>query len=135
MPKSASVPMQTSYRAELVATKELSVELAAYFQLLIGILRWTGELGRVDVCLECSILSPYLALPGESQLEQLLMIFSYLETHHNVELVFDPSYPEIDGEAFARRDWTTSEFGHVAGTEELPPKCTEASRCWTCRSN
>ena len=49
---------------------------AAYYQSLIGILRWIVELGRVDVCLEVSMMSSHLALPREGHLEQVLHIFA-----------------------------------------------------------
>jgi hypothetical protein len=44
---------------------------------------------------------------------------AYLKVHHNAEIVLDPSDPVIDENAFAAHDWTTSEFGHVQGKEEL----------------
>jgi hypothetical protein len=80
------------------------------------------ELGRVDICLECSILSSHLALPREGHLQQVLNIFGYLKKHHNTEIVFDPTLPVIDYRLFERKDWTANEFGHVCETkEELPP--------------
>ena len=45
--------MQTSYRPELDVSLELEPIEAAYYQSLIGILRWMVELGRVEVFLEC----------------------------------------------------------------------------------
>ena len=74
----------------------------------------------MDVCLECSVMSSHLALPREGHLEQVLHIFSYLKQHHNAELVFDPTPPEIDQAAFERKDWSTSEFGHLEGAEQVP---------------
>ena len=91
---------------------------AAYYQSLIGILRWIVELGRVDVCLEVSMMSSHLALPREGHLEQVLHIFAYLKKHHNTELVYDPSDPVVDENDFKRRDSPPSEFGHVEGKEE-----------------
>eukprot|EP00957_Ditylum_brightwellii_P017270 1300994-Ditylum_brightwellii.AAC.1 len=41
--------------------------------------------------------------------------------YHNSELVFDPTHQEVDEQAFERKDWTSSEYGHVSGNEELPP--------------
>jgi hypothetical protein len=80
------------------------------------------ELGRVDICLECSIMSAHLALPREGHLQQVINIFGYLEKHHNTELVLDPSLPDIEYRLFERRDWTASEFGHLCESpEELPP--------------
>ena len=48
------------------------------------------ELGRVDVCLEVSMMSSHLALPREGHLEQVLHIFAFLKKYHNTELVYDP---------------------------------------------
>ena len=121
LPPRVTTPMTTSYRPELDVSPELNHSWAAYYQSLIGVLRWIVELGRVDVCLECSLMSSHLALPREGHLEQVLRIFGYLKSHHNAELVFDPTFPEIDMSQFERRDWTTSEFGHVDGREEMPP--------------
>ena len=39
--------------------------------------------------------------------------------------MYDPSDPEINPAQFERRDWTSSEFGHVDGEEELPPNMPE----------
>ena len=92
---------------------------------LIGVLRWIVELSRVDICLEVSLLSSHLALLREGHFEQVLQVFSYLQKYHNTELVYDPSNPVIDEGQFQRRDWTSSEFGHVDGKEEMPPKMPE----------
>ena len=96
---------------------------------LIGILRWICELGRVDICLEVSMMSSHMAMPREGHLEQVLNIFGYLDAHHNSELVFDPSDPQIDKSKFERKDWSSSKFGHVQGIEEksmnVPGFCTK----------
>ena len=105
--------------------RELNVADAAYNQSLIGILRWIVELGRVDVCLEVSMMSSHLALPREGHLEQVLHIFAYLKKYHNTELVYDPSDPVVNENDFERRDWASSEFGHVEGKEEFPAKMPE----------
>ena len=55
-PKSCDSPLSILCRPELSATSELSIEDAAHFQSLIGVLRWIVELGRVGVCLEASIM-------------------------------------------------------------------------------
>ena len=126
MPARANTPMRTSYRPELDVSPELQPKDASYYQSLIGVLRWIVELGRVDICLECSIMSSHLALPRFGHLEQVLHIFAYLKTHHNAEVVFDPTIPEIDPASFERKDWSTSEFGHLEFKEELPPNMPTA---------
>jgi hypothetical protein len=121
MPAKAETPMRTSYRPEIDITPELQPTEAAYYQSIIGILRWIVELGRIDICLEVSMMSSHLALPREGHLSQVMQIFSYLKKYHNTEMVFDPSDPVIDEATFERKDWTSSEFGHIDGIEELPP--------------
>ena len=76
LPRKAETPMQTTYRPELDVSPELKDVDAAYYMSLIGILRWMVELGRVDICLECSVMSSHLALPREGHLEQLFHIFA-----------------------------------------------------------
>ena len=77
--------MQTSYRPELDVSPELNASDAVYYMSLIGVLRWIVELGRVDVCLECSLLSSHLALPREGHMLQLFQIFAYMKKYHNTE--------------------------------------------------
>ena len=125
LPKKAETPMTTSYRPELDITTELSPVDASYYMSLIGILRWIVELGRVDICLEVSMMSSHMAMPREGHIVQLFHIFSYLKKYHNTEMVFDPSDPVIDKSKYQEQDWTSSEFGHVIGKLELPSNMPE----------
>jgi hypothetical protein len=120
LPTKSDSPMRTSYRLELDVSRELDSTLASYYQSLIGILRWIVELGRVDVCLEVSMMSSHLALPREGHLAAVFHIFAYLKAHHNSELVFDPSDPVIDESKFERHDWTTCELGHIDSKKKTP---------------
>ena len=86
--KKAPSPMTTDYRAETDISPALDATDTAYYQLLISVVRWMVELGRVDICTEVSILSSCLALPREGHLLQLFCMFSYLEKQHNCEMVF-----------------------------------------------
>lgn len=113
-------PIQTSYRPELDVTPELGVLESAYYQSLIGILRWMVKIGQIHICLEVSMMASHTASPREGHLAQLFHIFGYLNCHHNTELVFDPTPRDIDESVFEIKDWTTSEFGHLQGKEELP---------------
>jgi hypothetical protein len=108
------------YRPEVDVSDELDDDEASYFQSLIGILRWMVELGRVDICTEVSMMSSHLALPRRGHLHALFHIFSYLNSHHNAEMVFDPSDPDIDLADFPREDWSRSIYGNAG--EELPPE-------------
>ena len=44
-PNKADAPLTTTYRPELDISRELNEADAAYYQCLIGILRWIVELG------------------------------------------------------------------------------------------
>ena len=73
---------------------------------------------------EVSVMSSCLALPREGHLRQLFHIFEYLNKHHNTEMVFDPSFPEINEADFPRRDWKGTPYNKGEGKglkEELPP--------------
>ena len=125
LPAKAETPLRTTYRPELDTTPELAPMEAAYYMSLVGILRWIVELGRVDICLECSMMSSHLALPREGHLQQVLQMFAYLKKYHNTEMVFDPSDPVVDESSFEKRDWTSSEFGHLQGVEQMPTNMPE----------
>jgi hypothetical protein len=113
LPNTAETPLCTSYKPELDVTPELSPQEAADFQSLIIILRWIVELGRVDICLEASIMSSRLVLPREGHLEQVFHISAHLKKYHSTEVVYDPSDPVIDEAQFDAKDWASSEFGHL----------------------
>ena len=62
------------------------------------------KLGRVNICLEVSMMSSHLALPRRGHMNQLLQIFGCLKKHHNTEMVFDPSDSVIDQSDFEKKD-------------------------------
>ena len=123
LPNRVTTPLSNGYRPEIDISEELKPDKASYFQSLIGVLRWMVELGRVDICVEVSMLSSHLALPRKGHLEQVLHMFGYLKVHHNAEMVFDSSIPDIEMEPFVREDWSQSIYGEVA--EDLPPNMPE----------
>ena len=96
--------MTTDYQAEIDVSPELNATDAAYYQSLIGVVRWMVELGRVDICTEVLMLSSCLALPREGHQLQLFRMFSYLEKQHNCEMVFDHTVPDIDKADFLKEN-------------------------------
>ena len=40
-------------------------------------------------------------------------------------MVFDPRDPVIDESKYQRRDWTSSEFGHLQAKRTIPPNIPE----------
>ena len=82
LPKKAETPLPTSYRPELDVTPELEPTEASFYASLIGMLCWVVELGRIDICLEVSMMSSYLALPREGHLKEVLHMFAHLKKYH-----------------------------------------------------
>eukprot|EP00957_Ditylum_brightwellii_P137244 10463923-Ditylum_brightwellii.AAC.1 len=70
MPVKAETPIRASYRPELDITPALSPVDSVYYQSLIGILWWMVKLGRIDICLEVSIMSSHLAMPKEGHMAE-----------------------------------------------------------------
>ena len=100
IPSKLETPLTTSYRPELDVSPELTPRDSAYYQSLIGILRWIVELGRIDTCLEVSMMLSLLVMPRKGHLDQVLHIFAYLGKYHNTELVYDPSDPAVECDVF-----------------------------------
>ena len=96
----------------------------AYYQSLIGILRWIVELGRIDITTEVSLLASIMARPREGHLYQALRVFAHLHRHHNAELVFDPTVPSFDNSAFPKHNWENTPF--TGSIEVVPPNAPEA---------
>ena len=76
------------------------------------------ELGRVDICLEVSLMYSHLELPREGHLDKLFHIFPYLKWKHRARMDFYPTYPSIDKENFPRHD-SEKHYGEV---KEVIPK-------------
>ncbi len=64
------------------------------------------------------MLSFYLTCPRKGHLENALHVIGYLRLKHNLPLIFDPTYPDIDLTAYPSFDWTEF-YGDVE--EAIPP--------------
>jgi hypothetical protein len=92
-----NTPFNTcDYRPELETSALCDGELTTVYQNLIGILRWTCELGRIDILHEVSLLSQYLAQPRIGHLTQVVNIFFYLKNHDRSWMVLDPGRFEVE---------------------------------------
>ena len=123
LPNRAKSCWISNYRPETDTTPELQTAQAAYFQSLIGVLRWIVELGRVDITMETSAMASMMAMPRQGHLEQVFHMFAYLKTKHNSSMVFDPTEPDIDESQFERENWSATVYGECK--EELPPNMPE----------
>ena len=46
--------------------------------------------------METSALASMMAIPREGHLDQVYRMCSFLKSHHNAVMVFDPTPPELD---------------------------------------
>ena len=73
----------SEYDPNMDMTKQVSAELATYYQSQIGILCWMVEMGRIDIATEVSLLASHVALPQDGHLEAVLHMYEYLKHKHN----------------------------------------------------
>ena len=99
-----------SYRPELDVTPFCNPDQHLLYQMLVGMLRWLIELGRVDIQLETSQLSSYLVSPRVGHLNQVFHVFHYLRHHDSSWLPLDPKKIDVnyvgpeEGSPEARRE-------------------------------
>lgn len=84
------------YKPEIDTSALCNENECSFYQNLIGILRWTVELGRIDIAYEVSRLSQFLANPRIGHLQQALHVFKYMDIHQENFISFDPTRLEID---------------------------------------
>jgi hypothetical protein len=133
LPSKCVTPFSSNYAPWLEDTAELKADGVQRFQELIGQLRWAVEIGRVDILLETSLLSSYLAMPRVGHLEQALHMFGYLKSHQKRKLAFDPAHPAVDENRFQKCDW--EEFYRdaseaIAGNMPLPRGNCMSTHCF-----
>ena len=62
------------------------------------------KLGRVDIYTEVGMMSSCLAMSRNGHLDALFHVCAYLKKNHNVEMVFDPTEPEVDMKDFLQEE-------------------------------
>ena len=102
----AVTPFASGYKPELDSSNLLGSVEATKYQELIGVLRWTVEIGRIDILTEVSLLSQHLSAPRQGHLGQVFHVFAYLKCHPNLCLLFDSRRSDIDNSVFREVDWS-----------------------------
>ena len=59
---------------------------------------------RVNIYCEVSMISSFVAIPQEVNLQHLYHKFAYQKEHQNEMLVFDPNHNEFEYNKFYRKD-------------------------------
>ena len=76
-------------------------------------MRWMVDLGRIDIAVEVSMLSSFLAMPRKGHVLAVLFIMSYLKVRHNSLICLDPTYPDIDQKGLMHDANSTAFYGDV----------------------
>ena len=79
LPVKVNTPMLMVCLPELDGTPALNEKDTRYFQVVIGILLWATQIGRVDILHEVSLLSQYQACPKQGHMELLTYIGAYMK--------------------------------------------------------
>ena len=95
----------SSYRPETDTLPELKAEGVKQYQEMVELLRWSVDLGRVDIILEITLMSTYLALSRRGYLKQVFQMFGYLKANPKINICFDPQHPTIDERSFTAHGW------------------------------
>jgi hypothetical protein len=96
LPYKAPTPLLSRYCPEIDISSELNKNNATNYHSLIGILQLIVKFGQADIDVEVSMMSSHLAHSRVGHLNKLFHIFAYLKTHHNTEMVFDPTPVDFD---------------------------------------
>ena len=73
----------------------------------------------MDICVEVSMMLSHVALLRQGHFDQVLHIFGYLKKHHNVEMVFNPTEPDINMSQFNKQYCYQTIYDEL--NEEIPP--------------
>ena len=92
----AKKPMTQSFVPELDGTEEIGPYGIQFFQEMIGMLRWSTQLGITDILHELLLISQYQASPREGRMGEILHIFTFLDGKPRLNLYMNSEIPHLD---------------------------------------
>ena len=123
--RSGERPFPCNYRPEVNVSPELGEEICSRYLQLIGILRWSIELGRVDIITELSVLSQHQCDPREGHLDAVYRVFWFLKCSlkkgEEGRIAFDSLVPDIDERLFNEVDNRYWDDFYPNARGEVPP--------------
>ena len=103
MPKKAENPFKMVYNPALDTSPELDLNSVFYYLIIISILRWMIEFGRINIITKVALLSSSVALPREGHLKAAVHVMTHVGQRFN-NMVYDLLYTEIDHNVFKKCD-------------------------------
>ena len=85
---------------------EMHSKMVSYYQHFIRIPHWIVELSRVHIITEVSVLASQMAMPRRGGLDAALHVYPHLRSRTNAQMIFNPTYPEINHSELMQHDWT-----------------------------
>ena len=80
--QTADLPFSSQYFCpELDIREEFNNDQLQLYQILVGIMIWLCEIGRIDILTETFLILTYLLATGVGNLHQTLHVFKYLNDH------------------------------------------------------
>ena len=113
--------LPSGYRPELDVTPELDNDDANYYMLMIGILVWAVELGRIDIATETSMMSAFRVAPRQGHMDAVMHMFGYLKSHDRSRIAFDAA--TLDHNDYVESPYWKDFYGDVK--EDVPPNAPE----------
>ena len=105
-PPKCVTPLSSNYEPWLEDYPKPMTEGVQRYQELIRHLRWSVEIGCLEILLETLMLSSYIEMPWVGHLNQSFNIFGYLKAHLKRKLGFDLAHPAINENRFHQCDCT-----------------------------
>ena len=106
------LPLEPDYHPEVDTSPLIDDDLANYYQIMIGILLWASELGRIDVTQEVSLMARFGALPREGHFDAVVRMFTYLKKHVRSRLVYDAKLVDLSDIPFTKCNWVMN-YSHA----------------------
>ena len=95
-PTCCNTPIMSGYWPEISILTKIKSEGVTQYQEMVRTIRWSVDLGRVDILLETALMSTYLGLPCRGYLKHIFHIFGYLKVNPKRKLCFEPQHRIIN---------------------------------------
>ena len=118
LPTRTETPLASGCRPESDSTPELNPGDQQRCQGLIGVLRWTSELGRLGTLTPVSAMPRCLVQARQGRLQQLCRALACSKERNESKSAFDDSHPEFSNIDFNRCGWSEC---YPGAKEVIPP--------------
>ena len=95
LPTQCKTPIRSGHWSETDTLPVIKYEGLTQYHDMVGVIRWTFELGWVDIILKAALMSMYLALPHWIHLEQVFHVFGYLKENSKKIFALIPSIQQL----------------------------------------